>query len=459
MIFVVPPEGVPQSTGLVLADAIAAQIRDSDHPAILAREPNQAGASVVGMLASAVPRGQVTWLPIDWSIRAPYGTLVSTYRQQVVIASDLWNRGAPEALNLVIGDAAEHIVSMVYAEVGSPSAVAMTHRRPQPDGVRAAEPANVSVPASTMTEAAPTPAETPPAPTASPPPGSMGSETANVDKAPIQLKPPVTPLARISDGTNGQVVHEGAPGSSVEISPSLQAPTELPSLAPATEVAKMSPQPPGPASAPPRQLVPGAAKTVPPPPGGTVPASEDDGLLGSILPEMGTDTRLADDARPVGATATAFAPVRWGQPSFLIKPVIGAPGNGNEALTVALKSALRDRDLTISEDPRQAGFVIQGDVDTGAPVNGRQYIRINWQVNTVTGAEVGKAVQENTVVAGSLDGEWERVAEVVAHAAVRGIQDLFGDADERLRDREQLPEFPDVKLPSVPGRAPPPPGF
>ena len=135
----------------------------------------------------------------------------------------------------------------------------------------------------------------------------------------------------------------------------------------------------------------------------------------------------------------------------------GAPGNGNEALTAALKTALRGRDLTISEDPRQAGFVIQGVVNTGEPVSGRQYIRIIWRVDTVTGDEVGKAVQENTVIAGSLDGEWGHVAEVVSNAAVRGIKDLFGEADDRISSREPLPEFPDVQLPAVPGRAPPPP--
>jgi hypothetical protein len=66
-------------------------------------------------------------------------------------------------------------------------------------------------------------------------------------------------------------------------------------------------------------------------------------------------------------------------------------------------------------------------------------------------------VQENTVIAGSLDGEWGHVAEVVSNAAVRGIKDLFGEADDRISSREPLPEFPDVQLPAVPGRAPPPP--
>ncbi|MDP4796244.1 MAG: hypothetical protein NWR87_04965, partial [Rhodospirillales bacterium] len=180
-------------------------------------------------------------------------------------------------------------------------------------------------------------------------------------------------------------------------------------------------------------------------------------FLDKILPGMDAKARLPDDARPAGPGSAAFAKVRWGQPSFLIKPVKGASGNGNEALTAALKSALRDRDLTISDDPRQAGFIIEGVVDTGEPVNGRQFVRITWRVSAVTGEEVGKAVQENTIVAGSLNGEWGHVAEVVSNAAVKGIKDLFGEADERLTSREPLPEFPKVQLPKVPGRAPPPP--
>ena len=46
---------------------------------------------------------------------------------------------------------------------------------------------------------------------------------------------------------------------------------------------------------------------------------------------------------------------------------------------------------------------------------------------------------------------------MISIAAVRGIKDLFGEADDRTSSREPLPEFPDVQLPAVPGRAPPPP--
>jgi hypothetical protein len=474
VIFVVPLEGAPTRTGLILADAIAAEIRDGNHPAILSYEPNQAGASVVGKVVTADLRGNVIWLGVDWAIRAPYGTHVASYRQHVVIDALMWRNAAPEAINLIIADAAPRIAGMINDEVGPPVLAAMHHRDVTPDEPKdQMQAAPVSGAMTTMDVrrqesghqmnqeilAAAQPAENA-APVAPAPMPSGG----------------VQPLARIAEATNGRVVH--ADGSPAQLSPPAPAapapasvsvpdsgtieqaaeqisspPSGLPSLL--TPVPEQAAAPSG----PPQPLTPGTT-IVQPPPGGISGSSSDEkegSFLDMLNPNLDTSKRLPDDARPAGAGGAAFAKVRWGQPSFLIKPVHGAPSNGNEALTAALKSALRDRDLTISEDPRQAGFVIDGEVDTGQPVNGRQYVRIIWRVNTVTGEEVGKAVQENTVVAGSLDGEWGHVAEAVSHAAVRGIKDLFSDADEYLTSREPLPEFPDVQLPATPGRAPPPP--
>lgn len=435
VIFVVPLQGASLRTALVLADAIAAEIRDTNHPAILAYEPNQAGASVVGHVVSAEERGKVSWLTIEWAIRAPYGTHVARFRQQAVIDTALWTQGAPEAINLIVADAAPKIAEMVNTQVGPPLMDAM--KRPSAAPRDGPAPAHPSIPN----------------PSPQIPPADGGVETAAAPRQQMAAPTPVQPLARISDRTNGQVLH--APGAPVpppdqpapppSVLPSLveQGPVGLPGTAKASSG---SPQP----------LSPDAMV------GKSTTAAKDDpekstSFLEALVPSMSTDTHRPGDARPAGAGGAAFAEVRWGQPSFLIRPVKGAPGNGNEALTAALKTALRDRDLTISEDPRQAGFIIQGEVDMGEPASGRQYVRITWQVNTVTGENVGKAVQENTIVAGSLDGEWGHVAEVVSHAAVRGIKDLFGEADDRTRDRERLPDFPDVKLPAEPGRAPPPP--
>lgn len=479
VIFVVPPEGAPLQTGLILADAIAAEIRDSNHPAILAYHTNQAGASIVGKVLSAIPRGNVIWLTMDWSIRAPYGTVVDTYRQRVVIDKAMWDRAAPEAINLVIADAAPRIVKMVNSQVGPPAMASMTHRNWR-DQSNEDQFKDRSMIEQEMASAANRSTATTMGARMTEQPMSRPAEAIgqSMDQEP---KPVVQPLARIADSTNGQVVRaEGVadlqqdevelpismatsesprpPLPSLLTLPPIDEPETMPAATQdAQQVTTLPTLGPAPApSGPPTALTPGAPRSVAPPPSGVAPESEES-FLDKLKPNLGATERREGDARPPQQSAAKFAEVRWGQPAFLIRPVVGAPGNGNESLTAALKSALRDRDLTISEDPRQAGFIIDGQVDLGDPVNGRQYVKISWAVNTVTGEEVGRAVQENTVVAGSLDGEWGQVAEVVSQAAVRGIQDLFGDADEQTGARVPLPDFPDVDLPSIPGRAPPPP--
>ncbi len=466
VIFVVPPQGATSQTGLVLADAIAAGLRDRNHPAILAFQPNQAGASIVAEVVSAEPHGDVVWLSMDWHVRAPYGTHVATYRQHVVIDDAMWQTGSPEAINLLVDDAAPRVLDMVENHVGPPMIGAMRREGPE---MTVAEPDIAETPPDTVMTAAPPGADAPPA---------------------ISSAPQV-PIARISERTNGQVLMPErealtppAPLTPPTETVALDPPPAEPSAEPLAEAAVASPvdlasspppvsasgRPPLPSlldlpppdqpaatGAPSDMLVSGAAATVAPPPGGVSVSDTEDGLLDRLSPNMASDARRPGDARPDVENQGSFARVRWGQPAFLIRPVAGAPGNGNEALTAALKSALRDRDLTISEDPRQAGFVIDGDVDMGPPASGRQYVRITWRVTTVTGDEVGRAVQENTVIAGSLDGEWGQVAEAVSNAAVRGIKDLFDDAGKELSTRGALPDFPSVSLPTVPGRAPPPP--
>ena len=60
-----------------------------------------------------------------------------------------------------------------------------------------------------------------------------------------------------------------------------------------------------------------------------------------------------------------------------------------------------------------------------ATVNGRQQARVVRVVNTLDGGEVGKAILENAAIAGSLDGKWRRVDDIVSEAAAQGIEKLF----------------------------------
>jgi len=212
VVFVVPLEGAPAQTALVLADAIAAEIRDSNHPAILAYEPNQMGASVVGKVVTADQRGNVIWLTVEWAIRAPYGTHVASYQQHVVIDAGMWQNAAPEAINLLIGDAAPKIAEMVNTQVGPATFASM--RRPGEMNTRAPEQAMIRSPQMSNPETI-----APMAP-------------QDVPSAPLSQ-----PLARIAERTNGQVVMSPGASSAMpmpaqnETQPiKLSAPTRLPSL-------------------------------------------------------------------------------------------------------------------------------------------------------------------------------------------------------------------------------------
>lgn len=113
------------------------------------------------------------------------------------------------------------------------------------------------------------------------------------------------------------------------------------------------------------------------------------------------------------------------RPVFLVRHVTGAPGDGNLSLRTAILHALRQADAMVTDNPAQASYVIQGSVQMSSPFAGRQHTRIVWLVTTITGEEVGTAVQENDIPQGSLDGKWGTVAQVIANAAVPGVAQLF----------------------------------
>ena len=72
----------------------------------------------------------------------------------------------------------------------------------------------------------------------------------------------------------------------------------------------------------------------------------------------------------------ATQPSRRRGGALLVRVVKGAPGDGNQTLTEAMKISIRDAGFNVTDDPRQAGFVLTG-VVTVTPVTGNlQRVRI-----------------------------------------------------------------------------------
>ncbi|HEB79349.1 MAG TPA: hypothetical protein ENI79_02595 [Rhodospirillales bacterium] len=149
---------------------------------------------------------------------------------------------------------------------------------------------------------------------------------------------------------------------------------------------------------------------------------------------------------------------------LLVKDVTGAPGDGGRALTAAIKESLTLTDVSVTEDPRQVDYVLQGVVDVSAPVKGKQWVKVTWTVSTLAGAKVGAATQENRVAAGSLNGAWGKIASQVASAAIGGIGDILARANKprvkeapKERDETRKKSTRPPRLKQIPGKAPPPP--
>ena len=458
VIYVMPVEGLESPLRLVLADAVAASLRDTERPAILADVANNQGPTIQPVLERVRERGSVVWVTTLWKLRAPYGTVVAERQREMVIDKRLWEQRSVETVNLILDDAMPAVSAMVHDFVG-PLDVAEAPMGGEPPQAAMRTPAAAppeTAPGTNM----PTLAKSGDIPLKSEASGQpiLGRTAAEEQAAgPSETLPegvgapaPPEPHENLvldlpnvteteSEQMPGPLAADGAP------------PPSMPAAAPAPTPAEGPPMVLAPANRQ-AEAVPDAMPAVQPPPAERAPmaALEAEPKALSAPPPPEAIAGIAPAPRDT--------PVRWGKPSFLIRTIEGAPGDGNKALQSAIMAALRAKDLTVTEDPRQAGYEVAGKVEVGPPVNGRQRARITWAVNTVGGQEVGKAVQENVVAAGSLNGSWGQVAVLVSSAAAGAIQQLFEAPRPKYTPVGAVPAFPKIPdLPRVPGRALPPP--
>ncbi len=459
VIHVVPVEGLDRPLQLVLADTVAASLRDINRPALLSAVVNDRGPTVRGRIEKLRERGSIVWVSAVWQLLAPYGTAVAEEKREVVIDKHLWDQQAVEVINLLIRESMTTIAEMVADHVGPLNVTETVEMAATPTQI-VNEPATV-MPRAPMVQGA----KKPPTPDPAPPMASKMSTDPTPPVTTEEVAKVVDVLADVPADVPAKTEPDEAPSTPASHPPVSLTPKD-------SDIAsKLATEPETPIEQP-----------IAAPDSGTTFDLRTQERTQEMSPpetEMGQPKPTEIDAPPPKMMAVEppispeskileagismpqrDAAVLWGRPSFLIRPVRGAPGDGNAALTSAIKAALRSRDLTITEDPRQAGYEVIGNVNVGISVNGRQRAKISWTVNTIGGDEVGKAVQENIIAAGSLDGPWGRVSEIVSVAAADGIQALFNAPKRKVTSVGYVPEFPEFpkipKLPRMPGRALPP---
>jgi hypothetical protein len=105
--------------------------------------------------------------------------------------------------------------------------------------------------------------------------------------------------------------------------------------------------------------------------------------------------------------------------------VVGAPGDGEQALTAALTKRLSAIGVKPGSAQAIDVYSVEGTVRVTAAKGARESVRIDWTVFAPDGSTLGGVSQTRVVRKGSLDRKWGAAADAAARAAAGEIVKLI----------------------------------
>lgn len=113
-------------------------------------------------------------------------------------------------------------------------------------------------------------------------------------------------------------------------------------------------------------------------------------------------------------------------PKVALLPFTGAPGDGNQALAVALREwLLRMGAARVVLNRAEADYLVICEVKLDDAGPQRQTVSLNWALQRPDGSKLGDVAQANQVPRGSLDGPWGGIARLAAQGGAEGLRDLL----------------------------------
>lgn len=91
IVFVMPVEGMKNPGRLVLADVLAASLRDATRPSVISGQLNDQDPTIVGRISEVRMRGSIAWVRANWHLRAPYGTIVASVNHEIIADGLFWD--------------------------------------------------------------------------------------------------------------------------------------------------------------------------------------------------------------------------------------------------------------------------------------------------------------------------------------------------------------------------------
>jgi hypothetical protein len=168
--------------------------------------------------------------------------------------------------------------------------------------------------------------------------------------------------------------------------------------------------------------------------GARIPARDWSDARPEVLARVARDAapRIADLLLRAEAALKGNDPaalLAHGPPRIYVPMVRGAPGDGNQALTIRIREALTGQGMVVQETAQGARFAVTGQVDVVNQPNTRtQRVELLWTISRQDGQDLGRVLQLNEVPVGVLDRFWGDVAFAAANEAAGGVQTVVRNA-------------------------------
>lgn len=129
---------------------------------------------------------------------------------------------------------------------------------------------------------------------------------------------------------------------------------------------------------------------------------------------------LADpDAQP---TANPGPTAVDNRPTVAVIALKGLPGDGDTALTAAIRRALGRGGLLVKDEG--ADYMVQGMVGVAAGRPGEDIVSVSWVVRRGDGAELGRISQDGSIPRGRLAQSWGTLARDIAEGGAAGVVEV-----------------------------------
>jgi hypothetical protein len=164
--------------------------------------------------------------------------------------------------------------------------------------------------------------------------------------------------------------------------------------------------------------------TVPPPAATATPTAQPTGSNGAMA--SGGANNLVQQASVTSAVPVNTLAAVGGRLMVASPKVTGAPGDGNAALSTAMRRELSVKGVEITE-ASVGTYKVLADVKLKSKTDGNEAISIDWIVNDPQGGRIATVTQNNDVPKGHLSGEWGQNADDAAKGASIQIKQVIAD--------------------------------